>query len=319
MNLELHLISPPRTREMLHLLAGIVRIPDKAGDDRAASTLDPLGDGASVRIRSLATGLTEEAFLDARGAFFQEVELQPEADNVLELTVCDGAGREVARLETSVRHRSATQPMDQDEPKAVQRPAEPREVTPQPGASRGQALDPPWPRFARLVRHCLDAAAEVARSSGRDPQELFEYVHAQERYAEQAHAGYNQALYRECRENLEKYAGYLDGLLRGSLPRPAAKPTLPPEEEARAEVERFRNYLSHVWKQVRANRRADLEPRLAEIARQAGGLTQRIKEEPVAVAREARRLGTEVSKVEEQFRGGRPRPAGGAGLLEGTG
>ena len=71
------------------------------------------------------------------------------------------------------------------------------------------------------MRRCLDLAAEVAKATGRDREELFEHVHAQERYAEQAYEDHNQALYRECRENLEKYAGYLDQLLRDALPRPS--------------------------------------------------------------------------------------------------
>jgi molecular chaperone DnaK len=482
-NLELHLTSPANTQDVRYQLTGIVRL---LNSELRTPNPELWADGASVRVRSLASGLTEEAFLDPHGTFAQEVELQPETDNALELAVCDGAGREVARVVACVRHQGEARPLGQavlptqiitkplqievlnrgrqrvkqvvapvgaalpgtfhctcrttdqagrivvpvfeenrvvkqmviddldpslpvgspvevefhidvkhtievrvrvreshgercetatieapppagrptrpeveevlrqidellaqfsgsfrtrsraraarlhedllealryeDEPKAIQRMAELRDLAQQLEASRGQMLDPPWPRFAQLVRHCLDAAAEVARTAGRDPDELFEYVHAQDRYAEQAFEEHNQALYRECRENLEKYAGYLEGLLRDSLPRPAAAPTLPPEEEARAEVERFRGYLSAVWKQVRAKERADLEPRLAEIARQAGGLTRRIKEEPVAVVRETRRLGTEVYKVEEMLREGR-RPAAGAGggLLEGSG
>src|SRR5579872_983017 len=143
-----------------------------------------------------------------------------------------------------------------DEPKAIQRMAELRELLDNLEASKGQMLDPPWPRFAGLVRHCLDLAAEVADKTGRDREELFEHVHAQERYAEQAYEEHNQALYRECRENLEKYAGYLNQLLRDALPRPRARPTRS-EEEARDEVERFRAFLAAVWKQVRAKQRAD--------------------------------------------------------------
>ena len=67
-----------------------------------------------------------------------------------------------------------------------------------------------------------------AEATGRDRQELFEHVQAQERYAEQAYEEHNQPLYRECRENLEKYAGYLEQLLRDTLPRPPAVPTRPP-------------------------------------------------------------------------------------------
>jgi molecular chaperone DnaK len=487
--LELHLTSSPNTRDVQYHMTGIVRTFDPRSSilNPQSSGRDSDGEmeGGSVRIRALGTGLTEEAFLDGRGTFAQDLELQPETDNALELAVCDGAGAEVAKVTACVRHQGAARPLGQavlptqiitkplqievlnrgrqrvkqvvapvgatlpgtfhctcrttdqagrvvvpifeenrvvkqmviddldpqlpvgspvevefhidvkhtievrvrvrerqgercetatiepappasrpsraqieevqrhidellaqfsgsyrtrvkaraaqllqdlhealrydDEPKAIQRMAELRELQQLMEASRGQMLDPPWPRFAQLVRHCLDVAAEVARTTGRDPDELFEYIHAQERYAEQAHAEHNQALYRECRDNLDKYAGYLDGLLRDTLPRPVAAPTRPPEEEARVAVEGFRNYLATVWKQVRARQRTDLEPRLAEIAGQAKGLSQRIKEEPLAVLRDARRLGTEVFKIEELLKEGRRQSTGDdTGLLEGT-
>ncbi len=208
-----------------------------------------------------------------------------------------------------------------DEPKAIQRMAELRELLQNLEAGKGQALDPPWPRFAQLVRRCLDLAAEAAKATGRDREELLEHVHAQERYAEQAFEDNNQALYRECRENLEKYAGYLDQLLRDALPRPSMPaPQLPPEEEAKDSVDRFRNYLSAVWKQVRAKQRTDLEPRLTEIAGQARGLTQRMKTEPHGGHPRrppARRRGPQDRGVAQ----GGPaanRRGDDAGLLEGT-
>ena len=119
--------------------------------------------------------------------------------------------------------------------------AELRDLVQQLETGQDLALDPPWPRFAQLVKQCLDLAVSVAKSTDRDRNELFEYVHAQERYAEQAYEEHHQGLYRECRENLEKYAGYLDGLLRDALPRPASAPSLPPEEEARECLEQFRS------------------------------------------------------------------------------
>src|SRR5262249_13514171 len=101
-----------------------------------------------------------------------------------------------------------------DEPRAIQRMAELRELLAQAAQSRGAALEPPWQRFAQMVKHCLDLCAQVADRTGRDRDELFQHVHAQERYAEQAHEEHNQTLYRECWENLEKYSGYLAQLLR---------------------------------------------------------------------------------------------------------
>jgi molecular chaperone DnaK len=484
--LELHLSSPANTSDVHYQATGIVRVnPSVTLSPCHLVTLSSGLDGGSVRVRSLATGLTEEAFLDARGTFAQELELQAETDNALEFAVCDGAGQEMARVVTCVRHQDSARPLGQavlptqlitkplqievlnrgrqrvkqvvapvgatlpgvfqctcrtrdqagrivvpvyeenrvvkqmviddldpslpvgspvevefaidvkhtievrvrvrqgadrsercetatikapppprrptradidevqrqieellpyfsgsfrtrmraralalrqdlfealryeDEPRAVQRFAELTGLLEQLETSRGQVLDPPWPRFAQLVQHCLEAAAEVADKTGRDRDELCEHVRAQERYAEQAYEEHNQTLYRECWDNLEKYAGYLGQLLRDTLPRPP-RPARPPEEEARAEVERFRAFLSAVWKQVRERQRSDLESRLSEIAGQARGLSQRIKTEPMAVLRDTHRLGTEVEKVNDLLQHGRRPPGDDAGLLEGS-
>ena len=476
--LDLHVTSPANIREPAYPLTGVVRTPPEAAAWR---------EGGSVRVRSLATGLMDEAFLDERGSFVQDLELQPETDNALELAVCDGEGREAARTVIAVRCQSAgralgravlptqiiTKPLqievlgrdgrrvkqvvapigavlpgtfqltcrthdqagrivvpifeenrvvkqmivsDLDplmpvgspvevelavdvkytievrvrvrqaggrrahrdgghrgraaaaqadagrhrrratpnrrtaaavqrqfphpRPRpgdavasgfarsvALQRRAEGRpahggtaRIAAKPGGWQGAGARPPWPRFAQLVRRCLDLAAEAATATGRERDELLEHVQAQERYAEQAFEDNNQALYRECRLNLEKYVGYLDQLLRDALPRPSLPaPQLPPEEEAKDSVERFRNYLAAVWKQVRSKQRTDLETRLTEIAGQARGLSQRMKTEPLAVVRDARRLGAEVHKVEELLKEGRRLTTGDdAGLLEGT-
>ncbi len=477
-NLELHLTSPANTRDAAYHLAGVVRQIDPASGLNL--------DGGSVRVRSLATGLTDEAFLDDRGSFGQAVELQPETDNALEYTVCDGSGVELARLVGCVRHQGAsrhlgrgvlptqliTKPLQievlnrsrqrvkqvvaptgatlpgvfqckcrthdqagrvvvpifeenrvikqmvltdldeslpvgspvevelavdvkhaitvrvrvrlgvgrgdrcetatieappppqrptrreiddvqrqidellpqfsgsfrtklraragqlredllealryEDEPKAIQRMAELRELLQNLEASKGQMLDPPWPRFAQLVQKCLDLAAQVADATGRKREELFEHIHSQERYAEQAYEEHNPLLYRECHENLEKYVGYLEQLLRDTLPRPPVRPSLPPEEEAKADVDRFRSFLASVWKQVRTAGRKDLEEQLTGIADRAKGLSQRVKTEPHDVMRDAHRLGTEVAKIEDRLKNkGRPAAGDDAGLLEG--
>jgi molecular chaperone DnaK len=473
---QLHLTSPVNVRDLMYPATGVVRL----------ESAEAMLDGGSVRIRSLATGLTEEAFLDERGTFAQDVELQPETDNALEFAVCDGVGQEMARVVAVVRHHSGARQLGQavlptqlitkplqievlsrggqrvkqmvapigatlpgifsctcrthdqsgrivvpifeenrivkqmviddldpslpigspvavefaidvkhtievrvrvhqggehgercetatlsppppprrptradidevqqqieellpqfsgrfrtrlraramqirqdlfealrydDEPKAIQRMAELRDLLQQLETSRGQMLDPPWPRFAQLVQHCLSLAAEVADKTGRDAEELCEHVRAQERYAEQAYEEHNATLYRECNDNLEKYAGYLTQLLGDTLPRPP-RPSRPPEEEARAEIERFRAYLSAVWKQVREKHRADLEARLTEIAAQARGLSQRVKTEPLSVLRDTNRLGTEVEKVADLLHNKRRQgPGDDAGLLEGA-
>lgn len=469
--IELHLTSPCCTPETRYQMTGVVRGLEEV-------------EGASVRIRALASGLLEEVFLDRAGAFVQMIELEAETDNALEWTVCDADGVERGRLVTAVRHQregrrlgqgvlptqlitkplsievlsrgrqrtkqvvapvgatlpgtfrctcrtsdqsgrivvpiyeenrivqqlvlediEATLPIGSpvevefkidgrhrievhvrlkagerkqvsakiepppvpsrptrgeieeveeqlrealeeltgrlrsrlrarageikkellealsydDEPRAIQRMAEYRQLLAQAERARSQQLDPPWPRFAQLVRECLDLASEVARKTGRDRDELFEHVQTQERYAEQAHEEYNQELYRECWENLSKYAGYLAQLQGDHLPGGGPRTSRPPEVEAKEEVEHFRAFLASVWKQARKKGRTDLEGRLSEIAKQAGGWTQRLKGDPVGVLREARKLGVEVEKVREQMvQPDRKRGPDHGGLLEGS-
>ncbi|HTU92185.1 MAG TPA: hypothetical protein VMF69_19035 [Gemmataceae bacterium] len=278
---ELRLTSPLNSCDPVYPATGIVRL------EAANAALV----GCSVRIRSLNTGLAEEAFLDERGAFAQEMELQPETDNALEFAVCDGVGREMARVVVVVRHQIRAGSASDGGNLSLALPAR---------QARHPMLDPPWPRFAQLVQRCLSLAAEVADKTGHDPDELYDPIRAQERYAEQAFEERNQTLYQECNDNLEEYGGYLKQLLGDTLPRPP-RPGRPPEEEARFEIERFRVYLSSVWKQAREKQRADLEVRLSEIAAQARGWSQRAKSDPLSVLREANRLGAEVEKVADQL------------------
>jgi hypothetical protein len=201
-----------------------------------------------------------------------------------------------------------------DEPKAIQRMAELRDLLQQLQVNRTQILDPPWARFAQLVKHCLHRAAEVGDRTGRDRKELFEQVYAQERYAEQAYEEKNQTLYRECFDNLDQLAGYLDRLLTNALPR-GRRPSSA-AEDARDAAAHLRNYLAAVAEKARARGRTDLQDRLARLAEQGSMLAGRIDLEPVGVIREARRLLTEVEKIEEELTG-RRRGAGqdGSGLL----
>src|SRR5262249_3538248 len=134
----------------------------------------------------------------------------------------------------------------EDEPKAIQRMAELRDLLDQLLARRGTALEPPWTRFEQQVKDGLKLAEVVARETGRDKDELCEQIHAQERYAEQAFEEHNQALYKECWEKLEKYCWHLEQLLREKYPR-GPIPERSPEEEARDLVQRFRAYLSDLW------------------------------------------------------------------------
>jgi molecular chaperone DnaK len=102
-DLELHVSSPVHTSDIEYLLTAVVRV---------AASAD-LGDGASLRIRSLATSLVEEAYFDARGSVSQSVQLAAETDNVLNLTLCDGVGREILSVPVTVRHTQKARQLGQ--------------------------------------------------------------------------------------------------------------------------------------------------------------------------------------------------------------
>jgi hypothetical protein len=206
-----------------------------------------------------------------------------------------------------------------DEPKAIQRMAELRDVLDELESRQGQDFDPPWPHFQELVAEALNLAALVAEATGGEREALSAHVHEQERYAQQAHDERNQELYRACWENLQKYLFHLGGLLPDAAEEgPRAKPR-PADEEARSQLERFRSYLAAVWKRVRVKGKPKLDERLKAVAAQAQGLNARLKDDPAGALREVRRLMAEVYKVEQHLKDGRDAaPEGDLGLLEGT-
>jgi hypothetical protein len=155
------------------------------GTVRGASAA-ALAEGGSLLVLNLASGLAEEVFLDGDASFAVDLELVPDADNHFRLTVYDAFGREAAGATLLVRQGRCQQAA----------PAQPA------------GLEPAWPHFARRVKECLYRA----------PQEWFEQVYAQERYAEEAYAAHDQARYRECFDNLGELARYLEQLCHDHLP-----------------------------------------------------------------------------------------------------
>ena len=153
-----------------------------------------------------------------------------------------------------------------DEPKAIQRMAELRELLQQLETSRGQMLDPPWPRFAQLVQHCLDLAARGRRPDRpRAPRNCSST--STPRSATPSRP--TRSTTRRCTASAATTWRSTPATCRSCCAtrcRVPPRPSRPPEEEARAEIDRFRAYLSSVWKQVREKQRADLEARLTEIA-----------------------------------------------------
>ncbi len=208
----------------------------------------------------------------------------------------------------------------EDEPKAIQRMAELRDLVGQMETARTQILEPPWPRFAQLVKHCLMQAGAVADRTGRNREELFEQVYAQERYAEQAYEDRNQTLYRECFENLNKFAAYLDQLQRERLPGSGELPRRPPTpQDAVQEVREFGYAFDDLRKKASRRGRADLVAKLDRLAEGAKGLPEKAKQDVHGCFREIQRLRTELTKVEEEFVGRRlTPPRDDEGMLEGS-
>jgi hypothetical protein len=207
----------------------------------------------------------------------------------------------------------------QDEPKAIQRMAELRDLLQQLETNRTQVLDPPWAHFAQLVKQCLHLAADVAQQTGRARDELFGQVYTQERYAEQAFEERDQSLYRECFDNLHRYAGYLDQVQRDALPRSYLGPVRLPEEEAREGIDYLEACLAAVLEKAQAKGAAPLVVHLHSLVERGRGLRDRLKTDAPGVIREVRRSLTEVRKIEQELLAPGQRPAGAdAGLLEGT-
>lgn len=197
--LQVHLYSPLRTVSTDYLLMG-----------RVCGPVPPLlTEGSSVFIQDDLRGLVEEVFLDEAGRFSQQRTLSAAAENPVTLTVCNSSGAELASCTLSLWHgcrRDRPLPVGQNAavspaPHAGNRPAQ-----------ETQAPQPDWKEFARLVRHCLILAGQVADRTGRKREELFEQVYSQERYAEQAFAEQAQSLYSECFDNLQAFAAYLEQL-----------------------------------------------------------------------------------------------------------
>jgi molecular chaperone DnaK len=212
----------------------------------------------------------------------------------------------------------------EDEPKAIQRMAELQELLQEVEAEKARQLQPPWHQFAHLAETCRAQAAEAARVTGRGRGEMLDYVRAQERHAERAFQERNQPLYREAWGNLERYLYTLQDLVRAATPPEEEEwheePDETPEDQARAEVERFRNFLSHVWKEARTRGRKDLEERFQAIAKTSQGVSQRVKEDAGGTLRSVRRWMKELHKLAVLIREGRNLgdEDSASGLLEGT-
>jgi len=193
-DLELHMGSVAFALESGHRCCSI------PGEVRGPA-LGALVPGGSVPVVAPANGFADEVFLDAQGRFTLETEVPGSGAASLLLTVYDPHGREVAGATLAIGPADTAAPAESLAPVNVV-----------------HDLEPAWPRFARRVRECLILAGKLAEVSGRPPEEIFEQVYAQERYAERAFAAKDQALYRECFDNLGELVRYLEQLCRAYLP-----------------------------------------------------------------------------------------------------
>jgi hypothetical protein len=279
----LKLTSPLSTTDLSYRLVGAVNAPE-------------CQEGASVCVRSLDTGWTEEVFLNAHGEFQHPLDLTPNADQNYELSARDVKGRVVWCSTIRIRHRS-----DEEVDAATPDPRDSLEYA--------SGLEPPWPVCVQRIRHCLHLAATVAQATGRKRDELFQYVHAQERYAEQAQRDNNRKLYRECLDNLDKYAAYLEEMRRAAEPQPLqAPPQVIEVRDLRSTIDLVRSELTTVWKETRTKGRDDLEPKLKEVAVLAQGLGQRCKADPERAAEEAKQLRAEIDSIRLQIGEREPPP-----------
>src|SRR5262249_39320389 len=96
-DLELHWTSPVNVGDTRYSLTGCVRRPRSA----------EVRYGGAGGVPCVASGLGEEVFLDHSGSFVANLELQADADNALEVPVCDNLGRARVRIPACVRPRSA--------------------------------------------------------------------------------------------------------------------------------------------------------------------------------------------------------------------
>jgi molecular chaperone DnaK len=207
-----------------------------------------------------------------------------------------------------------------DEPRAIQRMAELRDLHQQLLTARTQVLDPPWTRFAQLVKHCLIVAGQVADRTGRKREELFEQVYTQERYAEQSYEEKNQTLYRECWDNLVKLSTYLEQLLAGHLPGTSRGPRRPPTvDDVRHEARLLEGDVNRLRERLGGKGREDLVARVEALARAVRGLGEHARADLHASLREVQRLHTELVKIDDELAGRRARPGEDQeGMLEGT-
>jgi hypothetical protein len=183
-----------------------------------------------------------------------------------------------------------------------------------------QVLYPPRQRLTQLVKRCLYEAANVADRTGRDREQLFAPIYAQEQTAEQAHAEKNAAVYRECFDQLRALAADLLRLQHDLAPGARQGDDRPPTtHDVQDALRDLQAYLAAVLPAVLLKGRQDFVSELERIQQQQEALAERGRRDAPAALREVRRLLGEVGRMEQELSSGlSPAALSPEGMLEGS-
>jgi hypothetical protein len=179
---------------------------------------------------------------------------------------------------------------------------------------------PPLQRLTQLVKRCLFEAANLADRTGRNREQLFAQIYAQEQAAEEAHAEKNVLVYRECFDNLLALAADLERLGEEMLPLSQRDPQrMPSVHDVQDELKNLEAYLAAVLPAAELKERRDFVEQLQALDQRREGLAERGKRDAGAALGETRRALAEVARIDQALGGGRtPTPAQIEGMLEGS-
>jgi hypothetical protein len=181
---------------------------------------------------------------------------------------------------------------------------------------------PPLQRLTQLVKRCLFDAADLADRTGRDREQLFQQVYAQEQAAEQAHAEHDVRRFREAFDNLLALAADLERLQTERAPasRRDARGA-PSAHDVLDAIQDLQSYLAVAVQTAEQQGRSDLVKKLQELDGRRSAWAERGQREPALVWRDVRKALADVARMEQSLTAGRSRSPAQAnleGMLEGS-
>jgi hypothetical protein len=175
-------------------------------------------------------------------------------------------------------------------------------------------------RLTQLVKRCLYEAANVADRTGRDREQLFAPIYAQEQTAEQAHAEKNAAVWRCCFDQLRALAADLMRLQDDLSPLARRHADQAPSiHDVQDALHDLQVYLQAVLAAAQLKKRQDFVAQLLQADQQRGAVADRAKRDVPGAMREVRRLLGEVGRMEQELSSGwSPATLALEGMLEGS-